>query len=335
MSFTDDANNQETLTSAATAVVTALPNSPATGLPTITGTAQVDETLTASTSAIADEDGLGNPSFSYQWIRNDGSTDTDIQDATASTYTLDAEDVGKTIRVRVSFTDDANNPETLTSAATAVVTARANSPASGAPTISGTAQVDETLTAITSQIADADGLNSAGFSYQWIAGDTDISDATASTYTLDADDEGKTIRVRVSFTDDANNQETLTSAATAAVAGLTPEPLTASLENTPESHNGTDEFTFELRFSEDVKLSYKTLRDHSFTVTGGTVTKAKRQDTGSNILWLITVVPDSDADVTLILPATEDCDDDGAICTKDGGRPLSNRLELTVHGPGQ
>ena len=339
VSFTDDANIQETLTSAATAAVAARPNNAATGAPTITGTAQVDETLTASTSAIADEDGLTNPSFSYQWIRNDGNTDADIQDATASTYTLVSTDEGKTIKVRVSFIDDANIQETLTSAATAAVAALPNSPATGQPTITGTAQVDETLTANTSGIADEDGLTNPSFSYQWIRNDgsedTDIQDATASTYTLVSTDEGKTIKVRVSFTDDATNPETLISAATVAVADLPPEPLTASLENTPDSHNGSDEFTFDLRFSEDVKLSYKTLREHSFTVTGGTVKKAKRQDTGSNILWRITVAPDSDADVTLILPATEDCDNEGAICTKDGGRPLSNRLELTVRGPGQ
>ena len=57
----------------------ARPNSPATGAPTISGTVQVRETLTASTSGIADTDGLTNVSYSYQWIRNDGSADTDIQ----------------------------------------------------------------------------------------------------------------------------------------------------------------------------------------------------------------------------------------------------------------
>ena len=53
----------------------------------------------------------------------------DIGGQTGSTYTLTAEDVGKTIKVRVSFTDDAGNEETLTSAATAAVAARPNTPA--------------------------------------------------------------------------------------------------------------------------------------------------------------------------------------------------------------
>ena len=149
---------------------------------------------------------------------HDGSADTDIASATDSTYTLAANDEGKTIRVRVAFTDRGGYAESMTSSATATVAAAPNSPATGAPVISGTAEGGKTLTADTSDIADADGLSGATFTYQWIANDgsadTDIQDATDSTYTLVADDEGKTVKVRVSFTDDAENVETLTSTAT-------------------------------------------------------------------------------------------------------------------------
>ena len=215
VSFTDDAGNDETLTSAATDAVAATPNSPATGAPTISGTAQVGETLTADTSGIADENGLENVTFTYQWLADDDA----IAGATDSTHTLADADEGNAIKVQVSFTDDAGNDETLTSAATDAVAAAPNSPATGAPTISGTAQVGETLTADTSGISDEDGLDNAAFGYQWLAGDSDISGATGSTYTLADADEGKAIKVKVSFTDDGGNYETLTSAATEAVAG--------------------------------------------------------------------------------------------------------------------
>ena len=150
------------------------------------------EALTADTSGIVDADGLNGAAFSYQWVRNNGSSDSDITGATDSTYTLVATDEGKTIKVKVGFTDDASHGETLTSAATAAVAAAPNSPATGAPTITGTAQVGETLTSDTSGIADADGLTNVSFSYQWIrndgSADTDIQDATGSSYTLvDAD----------------------------------------------------------------------------------------------------------------------------------------------------
>ena len=177
-------------------------------------------------------------------------------------------------------------------------------------------------------------MDHAEFSYRWLADDADIEGAANSTYTLEDADQGKTVTVRVSFSDDAGNGETLTSAATAAVAGLPLPPLTASLENVATSHDGESVFTFELRFSEEFGISYKTLRDHAFTVTGGAVKKAKRLEQGSNIGWRITVRPDGNGQVVIVLPETTDCDAQGAICTEDG-RKLSHRLELTVSGPGQ
>ena len=201
-------------------------NTPATGAPTITGTAQVGQTLTAGTTAIMDADGLTSVSYTYQWIRTAAGVDTNISGATASTYTLVAADQGTTVKVRVSFTDDASNAETRTSAATAAVAAAANTPATGAPTITGTATVGQTLTAGTTAIMDADGLTTVQaiglYKFQWIRVATDNSEtniaSATTTYTLVAADQGTTIKVTVSFTDDANNPETLTSAATAAVA---------------------------------------------------------------------------------------------------------------------
>ena len=116
-------------------------NTPATGAPTIGGAAQVGETLTVDTSGIADADGLSGATFSYQWL---SSRDTEIQGATGAVYILVRGDAGKTIKVRVTFTDDEGNAETLTSAATGAVAPRPNSPATGAPTIGGTAEVGET-----------------------------------------------------------------------------------------------------------------------------------------------------------------------------------------------
>ena len=186
-------------------------------------------------------------------------------------------------------------------------------------------------------MSDTDGLANATFTYRWISNDgstvSDIFGATDTTYTLVEADEGKTIKVRVSFTDDRGNHETLTSAATGAVAAAA-SPLTATVHGVPPSHNGQDAFTLELRFSEAPKpdFSYTTMRDHAFTVTGGEVTGARRLERPGNIRWEITVRPSSDAAVTIVLPVTEDCEADGAICTEDG-RKLSGGLLLVVTGP--
>ena len=212
-----------------------------------------------------------------------------------------------------------------------------NTPATGGPAISGTSQVGETLAADTSGISDADGLSGATFSYQWVRNDgsavTDIAGATGATYTLVDADEGIIIRVQVSFTDDGGGEETLSSAATAAVTAG-PTPLTASIHDAPENHDGQNSFTFELRFSEepDPEFSYRTLRDHSFTVTGGAVTNARRLAPPGNVRWEITVLPDSEVEVTVVLPVTADCENEGAICTGDG-RMLSAVATLTVGGP--
>ena len=451
------------LTNSPTATVTGPAEAPPTntsaaGAPTISGTPQVEQTLTADTSSITDEDGLTNVSYSYQWIAG-GS---DIDGATGSTYTLTASEEGQTIQVRVTFTDDADNEETLTSEATAEVTAAPipltasrpdsrfqparhkgaddrpqvivafslavasfekttpslsltgavvrsvrqheedgldnawiffldpdgtddivfslatgqpcdsggictedgemlsegvqvtlpgpeeeegepdnpepddpNSPATGAPTIGGTPQVEETLTADTSAIDDEDGLTNVSYGYQWTAGGSDIDGATGSTYTLTASEQGKTVQVRVTFTDDRNNAETLTSIATAAVAAAAAAPLTVRLKvSAPATHDGSSEFTFEIEFSEEFGLGYATLRDHAFNVTGGSVETAQRTDKPSNISWRITVKPQGNGDVTIELPATTDCAAAGAICTGDG-RKLSNSLSFTVSGPGQ
>ena len=314
----------------------ARPNNTATGAPTISGTAQVGQTLTASTSGISDSDGLTNATFSYQWL---SSRDTEIAGATGAAHALVETDEGKAIKVRVSFTDDRGNQETLTSAATGAVAAAPpppNTPATGAPTITGDAQVGETLTADTTGISDDDGLDNATFAYQWLTDDAEINGATASSYTLADADAGKAIKVRVSFTDDAGNDEELTSAATGAVAAVVNPPLTAAIHDLPSSHNGQNAFTFELRFSEDPTpdFSYRTVWDHAFTVTGGSVTYVRRLEPGKNVRWEITVTPGSSADVTIALNATTDCAAQGAICTEDG-RKLSGELELIVNGPGQ
>ena len=310
------------------------PNTLATGLPSITGTAQVGETLTADATGISDGDGLSNATFAYQWLDDDA----EINGATASTYTLDDDDAGKVIKVKVTFTDDADNDEELTSAATGAVVAAPPPPntlATGVPSITGTAQVGETLTADATGISDADGLDNATFTYQWLADDAEINGATASTYTLADADAGKAIKVKVTFTDDGDNDEQLTSAATSAVlAAVVNPPLTAAIHDLPSYHNGQNAFTFEMRFSEDPKpdFSYTTVRDHAFTVTGGSVTCVRRLEPGKNVRWEITVTPNSSADVTIALNATTDCSAQGAICTEDG-RPLSATLEFTVSGP--
>ena len=99
----------------ATTEAAVVANTPATGSPVITGTAQVGQSLYASLGSVADADGPSIIVASYQWIRVDGATETDITGATITPYTPVADDVGKQLKVRASFTDDLGNPESRTS----------------------------------------------------------------------------------------------------------------------------------------------------------------------------------------------------------------------------
>ena len=180
---------------------------------------------------------------------------------------------------------------------------------------------------------DTDGLDDARFAYQWLRNDTDIQGATAPTYTAVDADAGKRLKVRVSFTDDAGNAENLTSAATTDAVAARPEPLTARFEGLPAEHRGEGGFHFRIAFSEDIGISFRALREDTFTVTGGRVTGGTRVD-GRRDLFRMTVRPDSDAAVTITLPAGRECGVSGAICTKgEPRRLLTNSPSATVAGP--
>ena len=219
------------------------PNHPATGDPVISGTVQVGEVLTALTDGIMDDDVLDDV-FTYQWVRVDAdgtSNEEDITDETDATYTLTADEQGKKVKVEVRFVDILGGEETRTSAPTATLPGTPNTAATGAPTITGTAQVGQTLTASTTGIADANGLTSPTYTYQWIRVDgteADIAGENSSTYPLVDADLGKTLKVRVTFADDLGHTETLTSAATATVGAAATGPPTVNdvaVTSTPAS----------------------------------------------------------------------------------------------------
>ena len=163
--------------------------------------------------------------YLLQWKSGDEEyDDTDTSERQADVpgpgdreYTITGLDNGVEYTVRAMAYND-NGVGVPSSEVRGTPEAPPNSPARGAPTISGTAQVGETLTADTDGIEDDDGLDDAVYSYQWLADDADISGATGDTYTPAYDDERKVIRVKVSFADDRDFEETLTSEPTEEVA---------------------------------------------------------------------------------------------------------------------
>jgi hypothetical protein len=116
----DNSGAESTTAIQATMNVTAVNDAP-TGAVSIGGTATQGVTLTASND-LADVDGIptsGIGAISYQWLAG-GST---ISGANTGTYVLTSAEVGKTVTVVASYTDNDGHAESVTSAATSSVTA--------------------------------------------------------------------------------------------------------------------------------------------------------------------------------------------------------------------
>ena len=112
-----------------------------------------------------------------------------------------------------------------------------------------------------------------------------------------------------------------------------PPPLTASFEDMPEAHDGESVFRFRVAFSENIGISYRSLREDALAVSGGRVTRGKRVDDRRD-LFEMTVEPDGEGEVTVTLPAGRECSVSGAICTKgENRRQLTNTPAATVAGP--
>ncbi len=137
---------------------------------------------------------------------------------TTFTITFDPGTVGlRTATISIANNDSDENPYNFSIQGTGV-----NTPPTGAVVITGIATQEQTLTADTSSIADADGLGP--FSFQWRRNGTPIAGATNATLLLTQADVGSTIDVVVSYTDGGGTNESLTSAATSPVANVDDAP---------------------------------------------------------------------------------------------------------------
>ena len=190
-----------------------------TSRPTITGTAQQGQTLTTSHGAWT-----GSPtSYAYQWQRC-ASSCSNISGATGVTYAVQSSDVGDTIDVVVTATNAAGSGQ-ATSAKTATVTASPPPAApsnTSVPTITGTAQQGQTLTASHGAWTGSP----TSYAYQWqrcASSCSNISGATGTTYAVQSSDVGDTIDVVVTATN-ASGSGHATSAKTATVTASSPPP---------------------------------------------------------------------------------------------------------------
>lgn len=199
--------------------------------PTISGTARDGRTLTAQKGTWDN-----NPTtFSYRWQRCtvEGVACTNIAGATDKTYTLTAADVDHTVRVKVTASN-ADGQTNAFSRPSDVVSANTPPNNTGLPTITGTPQPGDELTASTGTWTG--GVRS--YAYQWRrcdtggAGCTDVAGATGKTYGVRAADVGHSLRVTVTATNLAGSTPA-TSNAVAVRSGTSPPPPPPSANKRP------------------------------------------------------------------------------------------------------
>ena len=203
-----------------------------TGVPTVSGTAQVGQTLSATTGSWS---GTSPISFAYKWqdCNSSGASCTAIAGATSGSYLLASSDQGYTIRAVVTASNSTGSAS-ASSAQTAVVQTTAPAPVApsntAAPTVSGTAQVGQTLSATTGSWS---GTSPISFAYKWQdcnssgASCTAIAGATSGSYLLASSDQGHTIRAVVTASN-STGSASASSAQTAVVQTTAPAPVAPS-----------------------------------------------------------------------------------------------------------
>ena len=121
----------------------------------------------------------------------------------------------------------------------------------------------------------------------------------------------------------------LADAVSATVEGV---PLTASFSGVPAEHDGT---AFEIRFhlsEEPATLSFRTVQNGLFDVTGASIEKASRLSPGKNNGWTLRIEPSGLGDVTVRVKPTTACDTAPGVCPPDG-RKLAGGLQAAIAGP--
>jgi hypothetical protein len=170
----------------------------------LTGTAPVWDTTGVSTA--------------YQWLR----AGSPIAGATALTYTVAPEDIGKAISLKATGTKSGGTPGTSTSAPVSGVIGDAPT-ATTAPAISGTPKVGETLT-VTAPVWS---LATVVTAYQWQRNGTAIPGATGTTYAVTPADVGAALTAKATGTKTGYTPGSATTTPVTGALGDAPAPTSA------------------------------------------------------------------------------------------------------------
>ncbi len=180
-----------------------------------------DEELAIDTESLTDGDGLG--SLQVQWqISEDGSNWLILPGAIQPSFTPRDSEVGKYLRVQISYVDGQGNAELMLSPASLPVR-NVNDRPIGQPELIGEAKENDSLTVDVSRISDEDGLGNFALIWQRSSQRTkweNVPDQFDSTLQLDQTDVGFSYRAVVSYIDGFGTRETLVTEASEIVANI-------------------------------------------------------------------------------------------------------------------
>jgi hypothetical protein len=230
------AHNSVNDTSATSVLTVAVTGPPVNGTPpAVTGTARMGQTLNASTGSWS---GYPAPTFTYTWQDcpdSSGNGCQTINGSVSSSYVLAVADEGLTVRVTVKATNGVGGGVSATSATTSVVT---GSPLNTAPpSISGTASAGQTLTAAPGSWSGNPAPGSFAYTWQDCTANScsNVQSGTSDQYTLGVADEGLSVRVIVTASNNLAPNGSATSARTSAVTGPPVDTALPSLVGTASS----------------------------------------------------------------------------------------------------
>jgi Ca2+-binding RTX toxin-like protein len=247
-------------------------------------------TLITATATLVNPAANPNTTFQFQSVTTTAPiTTTNLGPASsAGTFTVTSAEIGLRIQVVVTFTDANGAVQTVTSAPTAAVNSPANQPATGAPTIDRRVpRATRPVVASPGTIADPNGIANATFTYQWQISDntagttfSDIPGATTDTYVAPDTQAGLLLRVVATFTDDAGNTESRTSAATDPIRprnGATPIVVSAlrSEQAAPAANGRPAPLTLSFRVSTAGKVQVRVRTFKGKTLFSSTKTLKK------------------------------------------------------------
>ena len=180
-----------------------------------------DEQLVIDTSQLRDGDGLGAVQTQWQ-ISANGDDWMVIPGAVSDAFTPRDQQVGKYLRVQVSYIDGQGNPELMYSPSSLAVENVNDSPV-GSPAILGDAREGSVLSVDTSRVNDEDGLGPIGYAWQRSSTKIDwepITDKMTKSYRITQADVGYSYRASISYLDGFGTRETLKTEPTEIIANV-------------------------------------------------------------------------------------------------------------------